>query len=266
MKRLIYFTIILFPFILSSEAINLAGWQLIQYNSVQTLVLPDTNLNEGEILIIGRDASKDSFEAFWGVALGEGVIYVNSNDKCPKLNGGESFALYDSIGMLIDSTYASQPTDGEMSIQRDSSNVNTWQILPASTATPGSFQEAGRGNAIVITEFTDSSGTGNFIYEFIEICNDSIILTSAGERTFIPDSEKYDADYCENSITIIYAGDRGEEVIVTLTDSAGRRLITKNVIFNGEKIEMKGVYLKCGVYFVSCRGEKDFRAKLTVIK
>ena len=50
--------------------------------------------------------------------------------------------------------------------------LSSWNVGPDSGATPGSGAATGCGKGVVINEFSDASGTGNFVYEFIELHND----------------------------------------------------------------------------------------------
>ena len=45
----------------------------------------------------------------------------------------------------------------------------SWTTLAASSATPGSGAGAGCGKGVVINEFAEALGTGNFVYEFVEL-------------------------------------------------------------------------------------------------
>jgi len=50
--------------------------------------------------------------------------------------------------------------------------ITSWNVLSPSSATPGAGAGAGCGKGVVINEFSDISGTGNFIFEFVELHND----------------------------------------------------------------------------------------------
>jgi hypothetical protein len=52
------------------------------------------------------------------------------------------------------------------------STAASWNVVSASSATPGTGAGAGCAKGVVINEFSDALGTGNFIYEFVELHND----------------------------------------------------------------------------------------------
>ena len=64
----------------------------------------------------------------------------------PVINGSETYDLYNSSA--------------------------SWTITGSSSGTPGSGAGAGCAKGVVINEFSDALGTGNFVYEFIELHND----------------------------------------------------------------------------------------------
>ncbi len=48
----------------------------------------------------------------------------------------------------------------------------SWNVVASTSGTPGSGAGAGCAKGVVINEFSDALGTGNFVYEFIELHND----------------------------------------------------------------------------------------------
>ena len=53
-----------------------------------------------------------------------------------------------------------------------SSASGSWTVTASSTGTPGSGAGAGCAKGVVINEFAGALGTGNYVYEFIELHND----------------------------------------------------------------------------------------------
>jgi hypothetical protein len=47
--------------------------------------------------------------------------------------------------------------------------ASSWNAFASSAGNPGTGAAAGCGRGVVINEFSDASGTGNFIYEFVEL-------------------------------------------------------------------------------------------------
>ena len=148
---------------------NIDKWTIKQWNSFQTYTFGDITIPDNGYLILGRDATKSEFEAHWGT-LGSNVIYVNSYNCCPIINGGETYALYDSLDTRIDTTYLIM-SSGKC-YQRGETNTNNWTELSADSANPGSGALGGYSVGVVITETSDAPGSGNFIYEFIELYYD----------------------------------------------------------------------------------------------
>jgi hypothetical protein len=48
----------------------------------------------------------------------------------------------------------------------------SWNIGATTLATPGSGAGAGCAGGVKINEFSDAAGTGNYVYEFVEVHND----------------------------------------------------------------------------------------------
>ena len=74
--------------------LDLSGWQLRQTSSSRTYTFPvGTVVQEGGYVVLGRNRAQADFESFWGVTLGESVVYRNSADtfvdQFPTVNGDE---------------------------------------------------------------------------------------------------------------------------------------------------------------------------------
>lgn len=153
------------------DSIDLTGYTLYQYNSSYTIGLPSTFIHDGDYLVIGRNADQAAFEAFWGVTLGSNVIYMNASNGF-SINGDETYSLYDNTPAMIDTTNTTLSSGN--TAQRDATNADTWtQSTDTIYGNPGSGVTGGNGAGLVITEFSDASGTGNYIYEFVEIFFDA---------------------------------------------------------------------------------------------
>lgn len=171
MKKIFLLTMALMIVLFAYSAdINVNGYILNQYDSYQTFTFPDTTIPEGYYVIVARNADQASFEAFWGVTLGANVIYFNGSTSVPQINGAETYSLKNSGGTMIDST--TQALSAGNTAQRDSTNVNTWTMSAEANADPGSGVTTNHNAGLVITEYSDASGTGNYIYEYVEIYND----------------------------------------------------------------------------------------------
>jgi beta-lactamase superfamily II metal-dependent hydrolase len=162
----------------ASAGTDISNWRLVQANSTQTFTFPaGTVVPDHGYLIVARNASKSAFEAFWARTLGANVIYIDSAGTMPLINGSENYTLYNAAGAVVDGTTVSMPSSALKSIQRkdpclDASASTSWDVLPTTAATPGSGAGAGCARGMVINEFSDASGTSNFIYEFVELHSD----------------------------------------------------------------------------------------------
>jgi hypothetical protein len=158
--------------------LNVGGWRVAQLNSTNNYTLPTgTTIPAGGYLVIGRDATKAAFEAFWG-ALPASVVYLNSAGLMPVINGDETYDLYNAAGTLVDGRTIAMTAGGGSTVQRkdpclSASASASWTVAASSTATPGSGAGAGCARGAVINEFADALGTGNFVYELIELHYDN---------------------------------------------------------------------------------------------
>ena len=154
---------------------DISDWRLVQANSAITYNLPPgTVIPDNGYVVIGRSATKTEFEAFWGSALPSNVVYINSGGAFPAINGSENCTLYNAAGVEVDGTTISMASSAGQSIQRKdpclpANQTDSWNILPSSSGSPGSGAGIGCGIGVVINEFSDALGTGNFVYEFVEL-------------------------------------------------------------------------------------------------
>lgn len=162
----------------SSGSININGYTIYQYNSSQSYTFGDIDVPAGGYLVLGRNADQASFEAYWGVTFGSDVVYVNGSTSVPQINGSETFSLYDNLAIFVDTTNMLL-TSGNTA-QRDATNADTWTQSTYTDATPGSGVTGGNNAGLVITEASDALGTGNYIYEYVELFLD---MTSGPSNT-----------------------------------------------------------------------------------
>jgi len=157
---------------------DVSNWRIVQANSPSTFTLPaGTVIPDNGYVVIGRNASKAAFESFWGVSLPANVVYLDSNDTMPVINGDEDFTLFNAGGSRVDGRTTSMAASAGKSYQRkdpclSASKLSSWTVVGDAAATPGSGAASGCVKGVVINEFSDASGTGNFIYEFVELHND----------------------------------------------------------------------------------------------
>lgn len=153
---------------------NVAGWKITQANATYEYILPaGTTIPADGYLVVARQADKAAFQTFWGVTLGANVTFVNSAGALPVLNGDENYSLRNALNVLVDGPSAAQPATAARSVQRVDPCGATWNTVLESSANAGSGAGAGCGGGVKINEHSDASGTGNYIYEFVELHNDS---------------------------------------------------------------------------------------------
>jgi hypothetical protein len=163
-----------------STGTDVGGWRISQLNATYNYTIPTgIRIPDNGYLIVGRNATKSAFEAFWrgGTPLPSSVVYLNAADTMPVINGSETYDLYNAGGTKIDGRTIAMGSSAGSTLQRkdpclSASAAASWTTTTASAATPGSGAAAGCAKGVVINEFADAVGTGNYVYEFIELHND----------------------------------------------------------------------------------------------
>ncbi len=155
-------------------AADVSGWKITQANATYEYILPaGTTIPADGYLIVARQADKAAFQTYWGVTLGSNVTFINSAGAMPVINGDENYTLRNASNVVVDGPSASQPATAARSVQRVDPCGTTWSTVLESSANAGSGAGAGCGGGVRINEHSDASGTGNYIYEFVELHNDS---------------------------------------------------------------------------------------------
>ena len=156
------------------NAVDLGGFVLNQAGAGCQIELPaPLEVSRGGSVVIARDATKGEFEAFWGVSLSAETVFINSQDSCPRINGDESYILRDSASTTVDGP---TPVIGEHeNFQRvkaslPAGDVASWTIASDSVANASPGQTPNDSpDAVYLSELSDADGSGNFVFEFIEI-------------------------------------------------------------------------------------------------
>jgi hypothetical protein len=158
--------------------INISGYKIVQANASLTYTIPSgTTIPSKGYVVIGRNATKSAFETFWGVTLAANVIYINGADTMPQINGSETYTLQNASSTTLDGPSVAMASAGGESLKRlngcGAANLAaSWSRVASSTGNPGSGAPAACNKGVYISEFSDALGTGNFIYEFVELYND----------------------------------------------------------------------------------------------
>jgi beta-lactamase superfamily II metal-dependent hydrolase len=159
---------------------DISNWRLVQANSSGEFTFPvGTTIPDNGYVIVARNSTKEQFETVWraGVPLPSNVVFINAHGPFPVINGSERYTLFNDVGAKIDGPSAAMTPGGGKSQQRKDPCLSaglsgSWNVVPASSATPGAGAGAGCSKGVVINEFSDIAGTGNFIFEFVELHND----------------------------------------------------------------------------------------------
>jgi len=157
--------------------VNIGSWTLTQANATLTYTIPaGTTIPSKGYVIVARNATKTAFQTFWGVTLGANVVFINSADTMPQINGSETYTLKNSSGVTIEGTTVAMDTSGGSDFQRATcgaiGTLSSWTKLASASGSPGTGGLNGCNRGPFINEFSDALGTGNYVYEFIELYND----------------------------------------------------------------------------------------------
>lgn len=162
----------------SGDAIDLGGFVLENRENdppSQVGVLPaGTTLSPGQHLVVGRDADRAAFEAHWGVTLGDDVVYLNAqagSSGVPIVNGGERWALVSPVGTTVDGvTIAGGKDNAYRRVSAGgASDAASWSEADAAGAAPGQTSLPSSGVGLVVAQWSDAPGPGNYVYEFVEL-------------------------------------------------------------------------------------------------
>lgn len=157
--------------------VNIGGWTLTQANATLNYTIPaGTTIPSKGYVIIARNATKTAFQSFWGVTLGANVVYINSADTMPQINGSETYTLKNASGVTIEGTTVAMDASGGSDFQRATcgaiGTLSSWTKSASTSGSPGTGGLNGCNKGPFINEFSDALGTGNYVYEFIELFND----------------------------------------------------------------------------------------------
>lgn len=153
---------------------NVGGWIVTQANSAGTYTIPaGTTIPADGYLVIARQADKAAFETFWARTLPANTIFLNSAGAMPVINGDETITLRNASNVVVDGPSTAMPASAARTMQRADPCVSTWTALVETSSNPGSGAGAGCGAGVKLNEVSDATGTNNFIYEFVELHNDS---------------------------------------------------------------------------------------------
>ena len=157
--------------------VNIGGWTLTQANATLNYTIPaGTTIPSKGYVIIARNATKTAFQTYWGRTLAANVVYINSADTMPQINGSETYTLKNASGVTIEGTTVAMDSAGGSDFQRATcgaiGTLSSWTKSASASGSPGTGGLNGCNKGPFINEFSDALGTGNYVYEFIELFND----------------------------------------------------------------------------------------------
>jgi hypothetical protein len=157
--------------------LDLSGWTLVNTEDqppTQTYTFPaGTTLRRGEVLLVVRDASRAEVEAEWGRSLASSVVVLRAGARtrgAPIINGGERWALRDATGTTVDGPTAAGLAGFVYQRTAAAAGVATsWSERPETASTPGVADGPALAPGVWITEWADASGSGRFVFEYVEL-------------------------------------------------------------------------------------------------
>ena len=160
---------------LGEQEIDLGGWKLSQTGGASFSFPPGTIGAAGTFLVVGRNAEKAAFAAYWEVNFDPVVQYFDGGGAFPQINGGEQFTLTrpdgsDADGPTFgiaagtDNTRNEPPTD-----PADAGSWATQTALPSAAPAPGGGKAGGHEAGAYLSEIADPLTPGKDSFEFVEV-------------------------------------------------------------------------------------------------
>ncbi len=163
----------------SGGLFDLGGWRVENResgNPNQTTVIPTgTRVPRGGLLIIARDCSRREFEDRWGVTLDtNNVVFLNAanpSEGVPIVNGGEKFSLYNRSNQVEDgpTIVGSTSKAFRRTAAGSPGSQSSWDVVDDRQATPGVVDLPSGTSGVIISEWSDRSGNGEYFFEYIEL-------------------------------------------------------------------------------------------------
>lgn len=170
--------------------LNIEDWQVRDSRTPlpRIYTFASNTVSPGQYVVIGRNASRSAFESYYGVTLGDNVLYLNSSNTFPILNATYTYRLRNDAGETVDGPSGKGSVTG-FTVQRDRADSDgtastSWVVRALSQASPGSGVAGSYSAGLVLTELADAT---NFIYEFIELYYDAAWESGDLNGNGIPD-------------------------------------------------------------------------------
>ena len=160
----------------TGATVDLSGW-LVTGSSPQCFfqLKAGSVAMRGSTVVLSRNADQADFEDFWGREIPSSTLFINTEEGCPKISGGQRFSLHSSGGELADGP--TPPILAEGNLQRKtvtgpSSRFGSWELGSAADATPGTSFEAESAVGIYISEVSDAIGEDSAKFQYLELTVD----------------------------------------------------------------------------------------------
>ncbi|MFZ9890085.1 MAG: hypothetical protein ACO3JL_21515 [Myxococcota bacterium] len=125
----------------------------------------------GQLLVLGRSATRADFQTYWQTSFGSDVVYLDAalaGGGVPNVNGGETWALVSPVGTVLDVTIAGENKDS--CYHRESGGSGTspssWSEGDMSSGRPGATALPTSGVGLVFSQWCDAE---IYQYEFLEL-------------------------------------------------------------------------------------------------
>jgi len=230
---------------------DLSDYVLKQIESTRVFTLPqNTYVPGGGYLIVARFADQWDFEAFWNVSLGDSVIFINSGNSFPMINGLEQYLLELPSGIPMD-----PDDDGNYTKKALNENERVFRISKGN-----SEDDWGRG--------ADTTATPGW-----SRLSDTTFVSIKNKSRSIPDSFIPTADIYPNpvnsTLTISLNGFSTGPARLSLIDLTGKSLIEKNIFLteNSFRLQQDTHYFPTGLYLLHIsQGLNTIREKFIILK
>jgi hypothetical protein len=130
-----------------------------------------TELRAGEVLLLVRDADRLAFEVDLGRPLASNVRYLSTGaaaQGAPIINGGERWRLSAPDGRVVDGpTIAGAAGRAYSRTAAAAGQVSSWSEVADNARSPGAAALLGPG--LWISGWADASGSGRFVFEYVEL-------------------------------------------------------------------------------------------------
>ncbi len=153
----------------SAVPMDVQGVRIEQRNATATYTLGALVLQPGSYVVLSRNATRETFENFWGRTLPAHVVYLNTAGALPVINGDETYTLARSVSDVF------LPATPAMVVgtcgTREGSAGGWVQSASQQGAVEFGVSQAlySASQGLYVSRVCDAMGNGNYVYEFVEL-------------------------------------------------------------------------------------------------